>query len=122
MQFDKLSRAQNLAAYEPWVYMASMSDFVEDQPLDWQSVYLLAWYDHMGRAYLTTWNGDLPIVHVVVTGCKELNMPLWDAPVPEGARLHRIPDDYDPQEYARKLGGFHAFGWRVPVKRKEPKL
>ncbi len=97
-----------------------MTDFLEDQTPTWENTYLLAWYDRTGRSYLTTWDGNLPIVHVVVTGCNGMNMPLWNAPVPEGAQLHRVPDDMDPQEYARKLGGFYAFGWRVPVKRKEP--
>lgn len=98
-----------------------MSEFVEDQAPTFENTYLLAWYDREGRSYLTTWQGDLPIVHVVVTGCNGMNMPLWDAPVPKGAQLHRVPEGRDPQEYAREIGGNHAFGWRVPVKRKEPK-
>lgn len=96
------------------------TEFVEDRELTWDSTYLLAWYDRAGKAYLTTWSGDLPVIHVVVTGCSPMNMPLWNAPVPRGAQLHLVPDGKDPQEYACQLGGYHAFGWRVPVKRKEP--
>jgi hypothetical protein len=98
-----------------------MSEFYEDQAPAWDNTYLLGWEDREGKSYLTTWDGDLPMVHVVVTGCNGINMPLWDAPVPDGAQLHRVPDDDNPKEYARKIGGFYAFGWRVPVKRKEPK-
>jgi hypothetical protein len=97
-----------------------MSEFVEDQPLTWENTYLLAWYDRAGKSYLTSWDGDLPMIHVVVTGCSGMNMPLWNAPVPSGATIHPIPPSTDPQEYARQLGGYYAFGWRVPVKRKEP--
>jgi hypothetical protein len=97
-----------------------MTEFIEDQEPDWGNTYLLGWYDANGRGYLTTWGGDLPIVAVVVTGFNAgLGPPMWDAPVPEGAKLHRIPNDSTPEAYAKKLGGVHAIGWRVPVKRKE---
>jgi hypothetical protein len=98
----------------------SESEFIEDQGPSWDNTYLLAWYDREGKAYLTTWSGDLHIVHVVVTGCRAMEMPIWDAPVPGNAKLHSIPAGVDPQEHARALGGYHAFGWHVPVKRKEP--
>lgn len=83
--------------------------------LDWSEHYLLGWYDRSGRAYLTTWDGDLPVVHVVVTGCAESRIPLWSAKVPPGARLEPVPEGQDPHEYAAELGGYHAIGWRVPV-------
>lgn len=96
-----------------------MTTFIEDQDPTWANTYLLGWYDK-GRGYLTTWDGDLPMVNVVVTGFNAtLGPPMWNAPVPEGAQLHRIPDDFTPEAYAQKLGGVHAFGWRVPVIRKE---
>lgn len=95
-----------------------MSEFYEDQALDWNNTYLLGWYDENGRSFLTTWSGDLPMIQVVVTGCNGINMPLWNAQVPKGAKLHPVPHDTEPRDYARKLGGYHAFGWRVPVTRK----
>jgi hypothetical protein len=97
-----------------------MTTFIEDQDPDWSNTYLLGWHQD-GRPYLTTWDGDLPMVDVIVTGHSVYGPPMWDAPVPEGARLHRIPNDYSPEAYAAKLGGVHAFGWRIPVVRKERK-
>lgn len=82
-------------------------------PVDWDHVYLLGWYDRERRSYLTTWDGDLPMVNVVVLGLPSHRMPMWDAPVPPQAELRRVPDDQDPHEYAASLGGYHAFGWLV---------
>jgi hypothetical protein len=95
-------------------------EFVEDKELAWDGVYLLGWYDHEGKGYLTTWKGTMPYVHVVVTGCNGLNMPLWDAHVPPNARLHPVPGDKDPEDYAKEMGGYHAFGWKIPVVRRTP--
>lgn len=89
--------------------------------LTWDNVYLLGWHDAMGKAFLTTWHDDgtMTMVNVVITGASPMSMPMWNAPVPMGAKVHRVPDDVDPKEWAKKLGGFHAFGWRVPkVERK----
>lgn len=97
-----------------------MTDFIEDQGPTWDTTYLLGWYDETGSSYLTTWQGDLPMIHVVVTGCSGLDMPLWDAPVPMNAKMLAVPAGEVPQDYARKMGGYHAFGWHMPVKRREP--
>ena len=40
----------------------------KERIIDWNHVYLLAWYGPDGRPYLTTWSGDLPYITVVVTG------------------------------------------------------
>lgn len=81
--------------------------------IDWDHVYLLGWYGHDGKPYLTTWDGNLPYVNVVVTGCDHFNMPMWKAPVPKGAELHAIPEDKNPQEYAIEINGYHALGWYI---------
>ncbi len=86
----------------------------------WDHTYLLGWYDAEDRGYLTTWDGDLVVHHFVVTHCSNtLRMPLWDAPVPPGAGVHRVPAGETPKDCARRLGGYHAIGWDVPVKRRE---
>jgi len=89
--------------------------------LSWDHVYLLGWFNEQGHPFLTTWDGNLPMVHVVVTGVKPLTMPLWSAPVPPNAHLHEIPADKAPQEYAQEMGGYHAFGWYLeePFERKQ---
>jgi len=79
--------------------------------VDWCHVYLLGWYDANNQGYLTSWDGDLPYVHVVVTGYLYFGPPMWKTPVPDGCILHEIPDNKDPQEYAKEIGGVHAFGW-----------
>lgn len=86
--------------------------------IDWDHVYLLAWYDQTGKSYLTTWDGDLPYVHVVVTGLGGRHMPLWkSSDVPSGAQLHLVPDDVtdfrQQIEYANKMGGYLALGWYI---------
>jgi hypothetical protein len=88
------------------------------EALDWSQVYLLAWYDDQGRGYLTTWGGSLPVYSFVVTGCNGGNIPLWDAPLPTSARVYQVPAGRDPQNFANEMGGYHAIGWKVPVKRK----
>ncbi len=50
---------------------------------------------------------------LVVTGVKEAEVPLLDMPAPSGAALHIIPDDRNPYEYAKELGGFYAVGFYV---------
>lgn len=83
-----------------------------DEP-SWDSVYLLGWYDRNDRPFLTTWDGNRPLVAFVVTGVNGMTMPLWRAPVPHGAALHRIPEGKDAADYARELGGFRAVGWEL---------
>lgn len=90
-------------------------------PVDWDHVYLLGWYGEDGRACLTTWDGDLPMIDVVVLGIRAYRVPAWDAEVPRGATVVGIPDGVEsPTDHARELGGIHAFGWHVaePIKRK----
>jgi hypothetical protein len=86
----------------------------EEMKFDWDHIYLLSWYDQNGKAYLTTWEGDLPIIAVVVTGArKPYGPPLWRAPVPAGCELHEIPTGKGNQEYAKELGGVVAIGWYI---------
>ncbi len=89
-----------------------------DQIIDWNHVYLLAWYDETGRGYLTTWDGDLPYVNVVVTGARPITMPLWAAEVPPGAGIMLVPPDRDTTReerlaFARESGGYLALGWYI---------
>lgn len=87
-------------------------------------MYLLGWYDENGRPYLTTWDGPAPLVGVVVTGVHPIQMPLWSAPVPSGAKLHPVPREAVTVEqriaHAKTLGGYYAFGWvlELPIERK----
>ncbi len=80
---------------------------------DWSHIQLLGWYDHRGRAYLIPLQDSRPTVKMVITGVKEADMPLLDMPVPKGATLHPIPEDRNPYEYAKEMGGFYAVGFYV---------
>lgn len=82
-------------------------------PKDWSQLYLLGWYDQQGKPYLSTWDGDRPMVSVVVYGATSLSMPLWDADVPSKLSFEVVPNGVDPQAYAQLKGGLHAFGWFV---------
>lgn len=81
-------------------------------PVDWDHVCILGWYGRDGRAHLTSWEGDLPIIDVVVTGTGPC-VPCGSAPVPPGAGVHPVPAGKDPKELALELGGLHAIGWII---------
>ena len=81
--------------------------------IDWGHVQLLGWYDHRGKAYLIPLQDSRPTVKTVITGVKEAEVPLLDMPVPKGAALHTIPEDRNPYEYAKEIGGFYAVGLYV---------
>ena len=87
------------------------------ETLDWDHVYLLGWYDENCRSYLTTWDGDLPMVGVIVTGCEPTRMPLWSAPVPTSAKLHPVPSHLENLReivlHAWAMNGYYAFGWKT---------
>lgn len=53
------------------------------------------------------------MVKVVVTGVKGENMPLLNAPVLNGAKVHLIPEDRNPFDYAKAIGGFYALGFYI---------
>jgi hypothetical protein len=76
----------------------------------WDSVYLLGWVDHERRNYLTSWNGNQKVVDFVITGVTPANMPLWSAPVPQGAAVLAVPEGRKPHDFACEVGGFHAIG------------
>ncbi|MBA7593193.1 hypothetical protein ES703_00110 [subsurface metagenome] len=107
----------------------------KERIIDWNHIYLLAWYGPDGRPYLTTWSGDLPYITVVVTGpdVQKWGPPLWDAPANckpnpywfpshhfSEYQLHEVKPDEDPTEKARQLGGVKAMGWyfEKPFERK----
>ncbi len=85
--------------------------------LDWDHFYMLGWYGDDGKARLTTWDGDAPMVYAVVRGIPEHKMTVWAAPVPPGAELLEIPAEKalmsEKRAYAREVGGFLAFGWYI---------
>lgn len=92
----------------------------EPVQLDMNHVYLLGWYGPTGQAYLTTWSGGRPLIHVVVTGPIEMfGPPMWDAPATmrqgghkaEEFVVHPIPDNEDPWVAAGRLRGVVAIGW-----------
>lgn len=88
-------------------------------PVTWDHVYILGWYSENGRANLTSWDGDAPIIDVMITGLHGRRVPVWSSEVPRGAELTRVPDGASPQEYARESGGLYAFGWHLaePIER-----
>jgi hypothetical protein len=81
----------------------------------WDTTYLLGWYDHSGKAHLTTWDGPNSILNFVVTGITEFNIPMWDSSVPRNAKLHLIPEGKIAQDFAREIGGYCVIGWKVPL-------
>lgn len=86
--------------------------------IDWAHVYLLGWYDETGKGYLSTWDGDLPYVYVVVTGVPAHRMPLWKAPIPtSSASLSLVPEEVTDLrqqiEYATSKGGYLAIAWYI---------
>lgn len=92
-----------------------MSDYA---PVDWSNTYLLGWYDRDGNAYLSTWTGAQEGIEVVVLNCPPDKMPMWDAPIPNGVTGIVVPPELDGQKLAHELGGYYAFGWKVPVTRR----
>jgi len=86
--------------------------------LDWDHTYLLGWYDHSDRAYLTSWDNrgsNLEEIYVIVYGnVNGFNFPLWDAPVPNGATVFEVPKNKNHFDLARETGGFCAIAWRIP--------
>lgn len=86
----------------------------DERPLHWDHVFLLGWYDETGKAYLSSWMGNAPMVHVVVTGVNSTRFPLWKAPIPPNAQLHPMPKDLTPYEFvshATSMNGYYAFGF-----------
>lgn len=98
--------------------------------LDWNHVYLLAWYDDNDNPYLTTWmDTDETIenyIHVVVVGPEvhKWGPPIWGAPatakpnnfgIPsfpvEEFTLYGVKPEEDWKQKARELGGVRALGW-----------
>lgn len=111
---------------------------VAQRIIDWDHVYLLAWYGPDGHPYLTTWRDSEytknNYITVVVTGpdVQEWGPPIWGSPAncrpnPYGFpvhhyteyQLHEIEPDEDANEKARELRGVRALGWyfEVPFRR-----
>lgn len=83
-------------------------------PVNWDTVYILGSYDkYTGKAYLTSWDGDLPTINVVITNCGQNNVPFWNNPVPDGSEIHPVPEGKNWESYAKELGGIRAFGWSM---------
>lgn len=102
--------------------------------VDWNHIYLLGWYSSNDNTHLTTWEGGLPLIRIVVTGpCEPSGPPMWDfleayreGPTVDHFQLHEVKDDetsYDWLSKAKRLNGIRAFGWyiekgfeRIPIK------
>jgi hypothetical protein len=78
--------------------------------IDWDHVYLLGWYDWNRKAYLTSWDGNFPMVNVIVTGGTPV---MWRGYVKNGLKLHEIPEGIDPHKQAMLMNGLFAFGWYI---------
>ncbi len=85
-----------------------------DKIIDWDHIYLLGWMDSNCKSYLTSWQGDLPYVDVVVLSTNWQGPPLWNAPIHK-EKLEPMIDSAktwaEKVEYATKMGGVYAFGW-----------
>lgn len=105
---------------------------VKERVIDWNHVYLLGWYDHDGKPYLTTWRDTEKTknnyITVVVTGPDVLQYgpPIWNAPANckpnkygfpshpvEEYQLHEVKVGEDADEKAHQLGGVKAIGWYI---------
>ncbi len=81
--------------------------------VDWNHIELLGWYDYSGKSYSVIVEGNRPMVKVVVTGVEGEAIPLLNAPVKNGAKLHTIPEERNPFDYAKELNGFYAVGFYI---------
>jgi len=111
----------------------------KERIIDWNQVYLLAWYGPDGKPYLTTWRDSeytkTRYINVVVIGpdVQKWGPPIWDAPANckpnkygfpshnyTEFQLHEVKEGEDAQKKARELGGVRAIGWcfEVPFERK----
>ena len=91
--------------------------------LDWDHTYILGWYDHSNRAYLSSWDnrGNLEEIRVIVYGnVNSFNFPLWDTTVPNGVTVFKVPQNKNQFDLARETGGYYAIAWNIPdsIKRK----
>ena len=112
--------------------MLRMRSEDKETMLDWNHVYLLAWWGPDGKSYLTSWSDTEytreNYVNVVVTGpdIQQSGPPIWDAPanvkpnnygVPSHPyteyQLHKVGHAEDWEAKARKLGGVRAKGWYI---------
>lgn len=99
-------------------------------PFDWDHVYLLGWWGPGDAPHLTTWAGELPYIHVVVTGPPTLRQwgpPMWKArhnvrlgntlgvvPIAvEQCQLHFAPSPGEAVALAREMRGVRALGWYI---------
>lgn len=103
----------------------------KDRVIDWNHVYLLAWYGRYGEPYLTTWDDQGmkdKYITVVVTGpeVQKWGPPIWNAPANckpnkwgfpsypyTEYQLHEVKPDEDPEKKARELNGVRATGWYI---------
>jgi hypothetical protein len=84
--------------------------------LNWDHFYMLGFFSADGRANLSTWEGRLELIDVVVVGASDYDLALsmWNAPLRHRWDLIAIPKGTDPQTFAQEHGGLHAIGWLLP--------
>lgn len=95
-----------------------MADVPLGEPLSWDHIYLLGWYEG-GRPYLSSWSGNLTRFEGVVTNTKPPHgPPLWDAPVGD-AKVYALPHELSGSDlverclFAQRHGGVYVIGWLV---------
>lgn len=100
----------------------ALAEVSEASVIDWDHIYILAWYDHDGKGYLSSWQGDYPKVYVLVEGLRSgplgfVQMPMWNAPVPEGVTLREIDQELPFQDMlgvSRDRDALLALAWVMP--------
>ena len=86
-----------------------------DTTSGWETFYGLGWYDEHGRAHLTSWEGDRPVVRMLSIDCAPHRIPIWHERVPAGAKLIAIPEDPKVlDEMVRLRSGRVVIGWSYP--------
>ena len=113
-EFAGIELPQGEKNYQPLKANKVEESFANGE-LTWDTFYILGAIGRNGESLTTTWLGERKtMMHAVLTGVHETNIPFWNAPVPKGAKIHPIPVDENPSAYAHKIGGIYAFGWYYP--------
>jgi len=83
------------------------------ESISFDELYLLGWYDRIGRSHLTSWEDDGSMEHVQVVVTGDGPVPLWGNEPSPYTKAYLVPENREWGEYATELNGCRAFGWRV---------